>query len=280
VSEQLRDFGYSWGSEAPVMKRLVKNPYLLNRVAKAVREVHEMFGSLKAVMEQIALSMHAPAIKGVKTINGEHELGRLVPSELGIAREVPELFMVRFAERSLLVWDPEEAVEDKEKKQGDFIILVDESGSMSGEKAAYAKATAFMIHLLATKQNRRVIIVPFSSQVGRVVQSPEDVIAWFDSFMGGGTSFDEALSFAVSCSREFGLREPDVVMVTDGECNLSDKVAKRFAESGMRLFVLYFGGYTHALKKVAHKEMVASLDSSAELILDLLGSESHASKQQ
>ena len=119
-------------------------------------------------------------------------------------------------------------------------------------------------------KERRVVIIPFSSQAGNPIVSDEQVLQWFCTFMDGGTSFDAALSKAISEMRSSGLRNPDVVMITDGECQLSDSVAERFVRTGMRLFVLFFGGYTHALRRVAHKEIVATIDNASELILELV----------
>ena len=61
----------------------------------------------------------------------------------------------------------------------------------------------------------------------------DDVLAAAEHFFGGGTDFESPLNEALGLlTNDF--ESADVVIITDGECEVSDEFAKRFTEEKLK----------------------------------------------
>ena len=116
-------------------------------------------------------------------------------------------------------------------ERGDVGILVDRSGSMSGAREIAARALGVAAMLAALADGRRVVAGSFAgSYRGHVdctvhAVKPGDLGAVAKALevlcrqAGGGTDVDAAVLVAAGAMRSFpgGMREPDVLVITDGE---------------------------------------------------------------
>ena len=117
---------------------------------------------------------------------------------------------------------------------------------MAGEKEIWSKAVALTLLEIARRQRRLFRFVCFSSaetplytidlnpHAHHEVQEDRalDVAEYFP---GGGTDFEMPLDAAVATLAEARYRRGDVVLITDGECQVSPEWLERFRRDKKRL---------------------------------------------
>jgi uncharacterized protein with von Willebrand factor type A (vWA) domain len=127
------------------------------------------------------------------------DLGRLLPQELAklCLPEFEDDTLRRLVERQCMCREYR-ATEPVGK--GPIVVVVDESGSMQGEKVHTAKALALALAWIARQQRRWCALIAFSGGTdGRLLPLPpgrwdENALAdWLTAFLGGGTSCDVPL---------------------------------------------------------------------------------------
>lgn len=165
------------------------------------------------------------------------DVGRLLPSEL-VKLADPDFeddAMRRLVEKQCMSRQYK-GVEPVGK--GPVIFVVDESGSMQGEKIANAKAFALSMAWIAKHQKRWCALIAFSGgTAGNVLELPpkswdeEKLVGWLEHFYGRGTDMDVPL---VELPNKYWaeLKAPrgktDVIILTDGLCNISKPMEESF----------------------------------------------------
>jgi uncharacterized protein with von Willebrand factor type A (vWA) domain len=186
------------------------------------------------------------------------DLGRLIPSEMA-SLGVPALratFAARYAEQRLFVY---ETRGEDYTGQGAIVACVDCSGSMgqpgpggvTGE--AWAKACALALLDQARAGRRDFAGILFSS-VGELAtfrfpaNQPariRDVVDFAELFYGGGTDFAAPLDAAADLlEAEYnaeGRMRGDVVLITDGECRVTEEWMRSWQDRKARLGHRVFG---------------------------------------
>src|SRR5580698_4212865 len=159
------------------------------------------------------------------------DLGRLIPSEL-LALHHPQLradFHRRLLEGAVLQY---RLREDEQKGKGPMVVCIDVSSSMQGDKELWAKAVSLTLMDIARRQRRLFRAVLFSSgpESMKVIDlnrerryQPElpKVIELAEYFPGGGTDFQGPIDAAVGLIADKKLKRGDIVVITDGECQVS-----------------------------------------------------------
>ncbi len=111
------------------------------------------------------------------------------------------------------------------KNRGDAAILVDRSGSMSGEREIRARALAIASLVTMLQGGRRALASSFAGtgDVSSALVVPGDTKALGEAIKvlckraSGGTDVDHALQMAVDAMKlHGGMRDPDVLVITDG----------------------------------------------------------------
>jgi uncharacterized protein with von Willebrand factor type A (vWA) domain len=186
------------------------------------------------------------------------EVSRLIPSELA-SLGVPAMraaFAVRLAEQRLMVY--ETRGQDR-TGQGAIIACIDCSLSMATPMAgdgttreAWAKACALALLDQARAARRDFVGILFSShdevQCFRFpadrAAAIDDVLDFTELFFGGGTSFEAPLEEAAAVlEAEYnaeGVQRGDIVLITDGECGVTEEWMRvwndRKTHLGFRVF--------------------------------------------
>ena len=139
------------------------------------------------------------------------------------------VFMEKYVEKRLQVFDYKSEqmasnIDTKEKVsgQGPFIVCVDTSGSMQGERERLAKSAILAIAMLTEKTHRKCYVINFSDSA--VALAIEDLgrdlpkLAGFlrESFHGG-TDIEPALSEAARIIQANDYKDSDVVLMSDFE---------------------------------------------------------------
>jgi uncharacterized protein with von Willebrand factor type A (vWA) domain len=127
-----------------------------------------------------------------------------------------------------------------------MVVCLDGSSSMAGEKEIWSKAVALTLLEIARRQRRLFRFVCFSSADmplftldlnprERHVVREDRALDVAEYFPGGGTDFQTPLDAALDCLRSAPYRRGDVVLVTDGECQVDPAWLARFQAEKKRL---------------------------------------------
>ena len=113
---------------------------------------------------------------------------------------------------------------------------MDESSSMYVMKAE-SKAFCLAFLLIAQKQKRDLVIIPFSSEIGEVqyfekgLANTDQIISFSQQFLGGSTNFEKPLKQALRILLESKFQAADVLFITDGASFLTQSFIEDFNEA-------------------------------------------------
>lgn len=217
--------------------------------AERVRELFSQVRSnrqLRKIMELAGRYIRlAQSMQRSKTVHGADEtvgieysddLSRILASEYAyLDDEDLELeFFRRFTERSLM---SREVKSTEDEARGPIVLVVDESGSMRGDKVEHAKAMALAILWVAEHQKRWACLVGFAGATsGNFLVVPpgkrdiNSLVAWLEHFFGGGTSCDVPLDVLPSKWEELGCPagKTDIIQITDAIVDVPADTVERF----------------------------------------------------
>lgn len=221
-----REFGQ--GGKLPAGERLE----LGRRLAKnrKLGELARMVGRFKQDARSLKRKTLERGVAEAYDIERGSELGRLIPAELVAMhhRALSRDFRRRLLEGTVLQY---QLRQEQQKGKGPMIVCVDVSSSMAGQKELWSKAVALTLMDIARRQRRLFRAVMFSSgDTLRVFDlnrerhyQPElrKVLEMAEYFPGGGTDFERPIEAALELLDEKKLKRGDIVMITDGECQVS-----------------------------------------------------------
>lgn len=218
---------------------------------KKLREMADMIGRMVrlALGEQARKIVHGH--DEVHDIELGNDIYRTLPSELALLA-IPEteiLFFKKYGEHELLQYQ----LRGTEKvAKGAIICMIDSSGSMMGTREIWSKAVALALLNIANRQNRDFYGILFSSRGDKMHEwyfprgkaEVDQVLDFAEYFIGGGTDFELPLSRATKIlEQQFSdekAQKGDLMMITDGECQVSTEWRDRFLQAKKDLaFRLY-----------------------------------------
>ncbi len=221
-----REFGQ--GGRLPAGERLELGRRLAGN--RKLGELARMVGRFKQDARALKRKTLERGVAEAYDIERGSELGRLIPAELVAMhhRALSRDFRRRLLEGTVLQY---QLRQDEQKGKGPMIVCVDVSSSMAGEKELWSKAVALTLMDIARRHRRLFRAVMFSSgDTLRVLDlnrerryEPElaKVLEMAEYFPGGGTDFERPIDAALELLEEKKLRRADIVMITDGECQVS-----------------------------------------------------------
>ena len=228
----------AWGNNDGTEAANATNKALINRVkqSRSLRQIVKYLGCFRDLFENLRKNSFAFGRGDKYDITLGNDFSRAVSSEyayLALPETVP-LFIQKVQRKALKQYRKRERTT---KGYGDIIICLDESGSMRGEPIAWAKALALVLAEAVHRNRRSCAVIRFSNagqvepHVFRAGQyTTEDVFTMCESFFGGGTEYEAPLTKAVELIEKEGFENADVVMLTDGECAVSETFTKYFAD--------------------------------------------------
>lgn len=201
-----------------------------------LRMITELAGRYRRMAQSIQASKPCHGQDEVVGIEYGDDISRIVPSELAMLADddLEDEFLRRFAEGELQL---EEMRAHEPVAKGPIVVVVDESGSMSGEPVAHAKAFALAMAWIARHQKRYCCLVGFSggTEGNFLVCAPgtsddEALMEWLEHFFGGGTTMDVPLDVLPEKWEELGCPsgETDIIMVTDAVVHVPQPMAEKF----------------------------------------------------
>lgn len=251
-----------------LMRDLVRNPRL-RRIALLFARYRRMGLSDRERRALLASEEVVDYVQG-------GDVARVLASELSnfAMREREDLFYAKIVTHQLLLYE----LWRRHPPSRPVYLCLDNSGSMSGEKEVWAKATALALAHMALSHGRSAKIVLFGDAADplRVVTlRPEDkgpdrlekVLDVASYFLGGGTDFQKPLAHVLG-SIQVGeaLGGHDVLFVSDGLCPLSQDFVRRFLDAksrhDIRLTTVLIGG--EALSLAGISDTVERLEEDLE----------------
>ncbi len=221
-----REFGQ--GGRLPAGERLELGRRLAGN--RKLGELARMVGRFKQDARALKRKTLERGVAEAYDIERGSELGRLIPAELVAMhhRALSRDFRRRLLEGTVLQY---RLRQDEQKGKGPMVVCVDVSSSMAGEKELWSKAVALTLMDIARRHRRLFRAVMFSSgdtlkvldlnRERRYQPELAKVLDMAEYFPGGGTDFERPLDAALELLEEKKLKRGDIVMITDGECQVS-----------------------------------------------------------
>jgi uncharacterized protein with von Willebrand factor type A (vWA) domain len=231
-----REFGQGGrvaaGARLELGRRLARN--------KKLGELARMVGRFKQDARALKRKTLERGVAEAYDIELGSELGRLIPAEL-LAMHHPVLkrdFHRRVLEGTVLQY---RLRDDEQKGKGPMVVCIDVSSSMQGDKEMWSKAVALTLMDIARRQRRLFRAVMFSSgdvslkvldlnRERRYQPDLNKVVEMAEYFPGGGTDFETPIDAAVELLGEKKLKRGDIVIITDGESQVSPDWLARLRE--------------------------------------------------
>ncbi len=187
-------------------------------------------------------------------VHGTHksnDVMRLLPSELLNMEDdtLEMLFYARLIEQGLLTYELKgttykqgETTENKQKRTGPVVACLDTSASMDGSPLQKAQASLLAIANILKQEKRSLYVILFSDdkQIKEfTMQGTEDItglMLFLQQGFGGGTDFKTPLqrSWEIIADEKNYLKA-DVLMLSDGDCCLSDSFVKTLQQKKQAL---------------------------------------------
>lgn len=208
-----------------LLQKLKDNTYL--------QDVTRQLGRMKEVLSTLRKNAYAHGRGEKFSLTRGRDLQNLLSGEMALLASpaTTPLFMRRYAAKGLVQYAKREKIR---KGRGDVIVCLDESGSTSGENAAWGKALALAVQDICAHEGRKFALIHFSGKnsirtdrflPGKFTNS--DLLAAAEHFFDGGTNFEAPLTEALRLIREEEFSNADILFVTDGYCDISDNLAEQ-----------------------------------------------------
>ncbi|TNF31301.1 MAG: VWA domain-containing protein, partial [Deltaproteobacteria bacterium] len=225
-----------------------------------LRDIADRLGRL-AASERAARGVERGGRQAVVGVTIGGELADVLPCELALLADPDseDLFYARLTERRLLSFEltgDAGGATVRARRPGAVIACVDTSGSMRGGPEAVAKAALLAVARRVLGQGRRMTVLLFGGR-GAMTEldlSPSrlDLGALFALLMTsyyGGTDFDGPVERALTLRETgSGMRDADLLLVTDGLCQLGRAARSRLdvarARDDLEVVTVVVGGYT------------------------------------
>ena len=252
-------------------------------------------GRLRQFAEMVGRFRHLAASERARRMEHVHgevvgitlgrDLSALVPSELANLA-LPAMrasFAARYAEGRLMQYDQRG---EAEAGLGAIIAAVDCSHSMSWPWAGgltgeiWAKALALAL-LDQARTSRRDFVGILFAEEGKFetyrfpADSPArigDVLKFVERFLDGGTDFQTPLNEAISILAEHNNpedpRRGDIVLITDGTCDVTEEWMRGYIEARQELGFRTFG--VSVADEQAHQELGFFTDGEPGRVLEAL----------
>jgi uncharacterized protein with von Willebrand factor type A (vWA) domain len=218
------------GTIAALFRRVRNNTTL--------RRICELAGRYRRVAQSKQRRKATHGMDDVVGVVMDGDLGRLLPHELA-KLAIPEFeddTLRRLVERQLM---SREYRSTEPVAKGPVILVVDESGSMCGDKGHTAKALALAMAWVARHQKRWCALVAYSGDSGeRLLALPPgrwneaSLMDWLEAFIGRGSSLDVPVREMPRIYQQ--LRSPlgdtDVLFITDAICHIPPEVRTQFLD--------------------------------------------------
>lgn len=266
-ANEIKNTVLAWGNGNGDMQKNPVNTEILKRTANSLklRYVARFLGRYKEMLNSKRLAGYTYGRGEKYDIEYGNHISRALTSELAMlaSPELVPLFMRKYQNKTLKQYRRREP---EYKGKGDVIVCLDESGSTFGENSAYGMAVAMVLYEICRINNANFALIHFASHIKTdffpkdETPDPEKILDCAETFLNGGTDFENPLREVFALTASGKLDKPDIVFITDGVCDVSEEFLKLFeefkADTGAKLTgILLDKGdcFDFSLKKFADK---------------------------
>lgn len=261
-------------TQSPEMREMLGKLVPLIRKSKTIKELNRILGRKKADDERLyrAVAGRTPAMlvrpathSDIVGITEGDNLNALLPVEYCYMSDekLESVFIRRYAEKKLAVFDAasrqtvqSEATSrrgrdvQKHRTKGPFVVCVDTSGSMKGERELYAKALVLSLALLSERLDRLCRVILFSDQVEVIeLRNLYEDLSLLEDFLcrsfHGGSDLKCAMDESVRALMCEEFRYADLLWISDFEMDPVSPVTVAHVEElkrrNLRLYAVGFG---------------------------------------
>lgn len=225
----------AWGDGSAAMQKNALNTEVLRRCAASskLRYIAQFLGRYKQLLNSKRLTGYTYGRGQKYDIEYGNNISRALTSDLALLADstLLPLFLRKYQQKRLKQYRWREP---DYKGKGDIIVCLDESQSTFGENNAYGMAIAMVLYELCKINRTSFALVHFSDHTKTYVfpknekMPVEMVLECAETFLGGGTNFDNPLCEVNSLILDDRFEKPDVVFITDGICDVSDEILNTF----------------------------------------------------
>ncbi len=229
-AEGIKNIIAAWGSVPGEMQKNSVNAEILKRTASSskLRYIAEFLGRYKEMLKSKRLAGYTYGRGEKYDIEYGNNINRVLTSELAYLAtpQLVPLFLRKYQNKSLKQYRRREP---EFKGKGDVIVCLDESTSTFGENNAYGMAIAMVLYEICRINRTNFALVHFAKKTKvdyfskDITYSPQTVLDCAETFLSGGTDFEKALNEVFTLYESDKLDRPDIVFITDGECDVSDE---------------------------------------------------------
>ena len=198
--------------------------------AKRMKHMADIVGKIKNITkrtQQTKIKSDQVEICGVSI--GDN-IVRVLPQEL-LYLSHPALkldFYRRMSEKQLLQY---ELKQKEELGRGSIVVLLDDSGSMYGnDRRELARGACLGLLDIAKHDHRNFAVNIFAGngaewkrEYPKGILTIQETLELMDASLGGGTYYDKPMKWALEKVQEDTFKDADIVLITDGDCDLSEK---------------------------------------------------------
>lgn len=223
-------------------KNYIQNVFNKVKGNEFLKKIVDRAGRLKALANIIQNNKLNYGQDDIVEIIQSNDLIHALPIELALLYDEDLEFdtLRRMVENQLLCT---EWTELEHKQKGPIAIIVDESGSMNGDKIINAKALALSMLWIARRQKRWTSLIGYTGDhsggrhgrrildIGHRQNGMEaKIIDWCTQQLGGGNNKDMPLDSLPEFWKEIKAPEgkTDVIIITDAVCNFSNEEITNF----------------------------------------------------
>ena len=262
ISSSLEEISNAWGLNSEEMKavpfkeRMDIAARLMNN--NKFKKLTDLIGKFKNIMSADRATHESGGYTEIVDTGLGDDIPRLVPSEFFKFSKQKTLFYKDFLEKKLLNYS---LVGIENLGKGPLIVCQDKSASMEGNPDRWATAVSMALSELAAKQNRAFGAIYFDTEILKTyfwskgkAPTPQEKIDMASNSTAGGTDFFTAFNAAFEMkSYEKTLKTSDIVIITDGECNLTDdqvdSIFKMKKEANTRIYWISFNEHKDGFLK-------------------------------
>jgi len=230
--EEMESFCNAAGAENGTLQKLkideLRQLAQLLKKSSELKALMDMIGGWKLSNNMNLRPAKIESLTGRMEIETGSDVTRLSAKELLYALAAPKLFLYRAAKAELELHKPSTIDGQEMAKAGPVILLIDESGSMTGPKIKWAKALAFAMLQQARKEKRDFAAICWSGPQDQEIfffdrqipltKTVEQMESLVQHFYDGGTSLNPALEKARQLvEKNTNYTCADIVVITDGD---------------------------------------------------------------
>jgi uncharacterized protein with von Willebrand factor type A (vWA) domain len=232
-AQETDDLIHAWGSNSDDPQSNKSNEELLNNIRRNPKllEISRIMGRYIKMIADKRMNSFEYGLGQKYDITQGKNLNLCLSAEMALlgTPETQPLFVKKYMSGKLNQYRKRER---EVKGEGDIIVCVDESASMT-DTILWAKALAFALLDIATKGNRKFALVRFTTKLITHLFRPgeytsQNLITAIEGFMRGGTNFEKPLKEACRLINTDEFDNADVIFITDGICAVSKEFAEYF----------------------------------------------------